>query len=194
MCGCFIFKKKSAEQVADDLEIGSNLLETTSEDDVRPGMSPAVIVSDASGISATSMFWGYPMPYRKLIINARSETAPSKQLFKLAMQKQRCIIPATAFYEWDSNKTKVTFCREDEHVIYLAGIYLFVEAKKQFVILTTAANKSMIRVHDRMPLMIEAKDVNTWLFDSKQAEKMLKSQMPLLKSTYSCHQLTFIDL
>ncbi len=58
------------------------------------------------------------------------------------------------------------------------------------MILTTAANESMIRVHDRMPLMIDKSQVRTWLGDQAAAAEMLRMEMPLLRSHQEYEQLS----
>ena len=90
----------------------------------------------------------------------------------------------------DKDKNKVTFFRQDESPIYLAGFYQLSDNKDSFVILTTAANESMIKVHDRMPLMIEKDAVRDWLNDSDAAKEMLKAPMPQLKSRREYEQLS----
>ena len=99
-------------------------------------------------------------------------------------------MPAAGFYEWDKEKNKVTFFRKDKSPIYLAGFYQLSENHDSFVILTTAANESMIRVHDRMPLMIEKDKVRDWLYNNEAAKEMLSADMPLLDSSREYEQLS----
>ena len=47
------------------------------------------------------------------MINARSETAAVKPVFREALASRRCLIPADGFYEWQRNgKTKQPYCLE----------------------------------------------------------------------------------
>ena len=63
-------------------------------------------------------------------------------------------------------------------------------SRDSFVILTTKANESMIKVHDRMPLMIEKGRVRDWLYDIDAAKEMLAMDMPLLDSKREYEQLS----
>ena len=101
-------------------------------------------------------------------------------------------IPAEHFYEWDREKNKVTFSLPDSEIIYLAGFYNMVNNVDSFVILTTAANESMERVHDRMPLMIEERDVSDWIMEPGKTRELLHRKMPELHSEQEYKQLSFI--
>jgi putative SOS response-associated peptidase YedK len=50
------------------------------------------------------MRWGIVPAWKHgsapLLINARSETAATKPMFRKALQSRRCLIPANGFYEW----------------------------------------------------------------------------------------------
>src|SRR5438309_1302691 len=46
-------------------------------------------------------------------INARAETVASKPSFKEPLRRQRCLVPADAFYEWQRGRSgKQPFCFE----------------------------------------------------------------------------------
>lgn len=51
------------------------------------------------------------------------------------------------------------------------------ENERRFVIMTTAANESMIKVHDRMPLILEKGQLKDW-FDDRKMEQILH-QVPV---------------
>lgn len=44
-----------------------------------------------------------------LLINARAETAADKPAFAQALRQTRCIITASAFYEWNAQKRAFLF-------------------------------------------------------------------------------------
>lgn len=193
MCGRYFFGAETERDVEKDLELyeGSFVM---SAGDITPAMTPKVITSKKNGsskdVNISDMFWGLTGKDKKLIINARAESVTTKPMFSDSVLNRRCIIPATGFYEWDKDKNKVTFFKKDKSPIYLAGFYQLSDNKDSFVILTTAANESMIKVHDRMPLMIGGKEVRDWLHDNAAAKEMLSSQMPLLESSRDYEQLS----
>ena len=192
MCGRYFFDGETAKEIEDELELSPGLI-TTGAGDITPAMSPIVISADrgggGAGLRVSAMFWGVTQKDKKLVINARAESALEKPMFSDSVERRRLVIPAAGFYEWDKDKNKVTFYSKDKSPIYLAGFYQLSDNKDSFVILTTAANESMIKVHDRMPLMIEKNAVKDWIFDTDAAKEMLHMKMPLLESHQEYEQM-----
>ena len=134
--------------------------------DIYPSRKALVLTGTGQGLSAEEMLWGFPGYYQKgLLINARAETVLERKTFRDSVLHRRCIIPAGHFYEWDSGKNKATFLSKDGTVLYMAGCYRRFENEDRFVIITTQANDSVSRVHDRMPLILEKDELEAWLYD-----------------------------
>ena len=85
---------------------------------------------------------------------------------------RRSIVPADLFYEWqkhpDGRKQPMAIAREDEAPLAFGGIWEGWkspegEVVRSFAIITTAANREMVGIHNRMPLVLEAADWPTWL-------------------------------
>jgi putative SOS response-associated peptidase YedK len=105
-------------------------------------------------------------------INARSETAADKPMFRTAFRKRRCLIPASGFFEWQATgaKKKQPFCIRlaDDKPFAFAGLW---EAWRPesgpplltCCILTTAANELVRPVHDRMPVILDPQHYGTWI-------------------------------
>lgn len=129
-------------------------------------------------LRADKMPWGFTASDKKLLINARSETALEKRMFSDGIRHRRCVVPASHFYEWDRNKVKNTFYRTDGGVIYLAGFYDLFENEDRFILLTTAAEGVMCPVHERMPLILERECVKDWIFDGGSIKDMLGGPSP----------------
>ena len=89
-------------------------------------------------------------------------------MFRRSIAFQRCVIPATGFYEWDAAKHKYFFQMPGQP-IYLAGIYDTISGVNCFIILTTEPNDSVAPIHDRMPLLLSHEQVRPWLVDAGAA-------------------------
>jgi putative SOS response-associated peptidase YedK len=112
------------------------------------------------------MKWGFAAFDGKLIINARSETAAEKPMFREAMLTRRCLIPASGYFEWKKDgkkKTKYAFHLPNSP-LYLAGC--FHQEKDSplpvFVILTRDAVNGLEEIHDRMPVIIPEERIIDW--------------------------------
>ena len=139
-------------------------------------------------IHAGIMRWGLPRYDGKgLIINTRSETALEKQMFYESMRYRRCVIPAKVFYEWDHQKHLTTFSLPDHSIIWMAGIY---DQEYRFSVLTTAANESVKKIHDRMPLILAREDLRQWLFDFYAVRDLMGKKMPVLKHRQDNEQMS----
>lgn len=159
--------------------------------DVYPSDSALIITGREKNLQAEEMHWGFKSyQNNQLMINARAETACQKSSFKDSVARRRCIIPAKHFYEWDAEKNKVTFASEESPVLYMAGFYNQFDGEDRFIILTTAANESMRRVHDRMPLILQKNQVEEWIYEDRMVEKFLKEEPPMLKSHQEYEQLS----
>ena len=89
-----------------DLEISSG------RKDVYPSQATVALANRDHTLTAVPMQWGFPHHTGKgLIINARSETALEKPIFRDSLLQRRCVIPAGGFYEWSRLKEKVDFYR-----------------------------------------------------------------------------------
>ena len=113
------------------------------------------------------MKWGFIAYNGKPVINARSETALEKPMFKNSMLERRCLIPASGYYEWQRNgarKTKYQ-CFVPNRFMYFAGCWRQEKNSplNTFVILTRPAAASVEAIHDRMPVIIPQERSGDWL-------------------------------
>lgn len=160
--------------------------------DIHPTETAPILTSASSVLECQWQRWGFPgFQKGKVIFNARSESAMEKPMFRDAVRHRRAVIPAAWFYEWDRNKQKHTFYREDGDALFMAGCYKKYEDGDRFVILTTQANASMESVHDRMPLILEREEAVVWLLEDGAAEKLLRKLPPLLERRTEYEQMSF---
>ena len=179
MCGVYHIDNKTVKEIQEIVhEITCKLNQTG---DIYPSQSAIVITGRKHKLIAEVMKWGFPHFQGKgLHINARAETVLEKRTFRNSALYHRCVIPACHFYEWDMSKNKATFYREDNSSLFFAGIYNSFEGENRFIILTTEANDSVIKVHDRMPLILERDEIEDWIFDEQFIEFARRKKSPML--------------
>jgi putative SOS response-associated peptidase YedK len=104
--------------------------------------------------------------------NARAETVASKSSFRAAFKQRRCLVPVSAFYEWQQcpGKRKQPYCIQmrEEGLFAIAGLWErwhdpsgpIVESCS---LITTEANELMRPIHDRMPVILDPEREKEWL-------------------------------
>jgi putative SOS response-associated peptidase YedK len=99
--------------------------------------------------------------------NARAETVREKPSFRGAFKYRRCLIPVNGYYEWQrsgSSKLPYYFTQANDNILVLAGLYeLWKEELLTCTVITTHANEKAREVHDRMPVILEEDDWQTWV-------------------------------
>ena len=178
-CSQILCKADEIEKVAHDID--QRIRQKNFAGDIFPTNVAPIIEKSEHGLKLDVCKWGYPLSQGKnLVINARAESVMDKPSFRNGILYHRILIPASGFYEWNRLKKKNTFSRYDAPVLYMAGFCDWFENERRFVIMTTAANESMIKVHDRMPLILEKGQLKDW-FDDKKMEQILHQVTVQLK-------------
>jgi putative SOS response-associated peptidase YedK len=121
--------------------------------------------------------WAKDEKFQQNTLNAKLETIAEKPSFK-AVEFQRCLIPATGFYEWKwldgkgKSKEKYLIQVEDSPIFCFAGLWskwidpLSGILRGTYTILTTEANPLMAEIHNskkRMPVILDISNEEEWL-------------------------------
>lgn len=147
-----------------------------SSHDIFPGQTAPVLLYDHEKLQLVDKTWGYPSPVdaKKLLFNARIERfyEAKPSLWDHSFKRQRCLIVCQSFYEYGPERIKKAngryyrqqyqFYNEHEPLTLVAGIY----DQDRFSMVTTAPNKTMAPIHQRMPLVIEPNELRRWLFQN----------------------------
>ena len=198
MCGRYQFSTseyKEFQQIVRDAQRRShqhNELNFPMAGDIAPTATAPVLIASGNKVVAEFQRWGIPGWRGGLMINARAETVCEKPMFRRSMAAQRCVVPATGYYEWDAGKHKYFFQLPGKP-LYLAGIYDNVEGMNCFVILTTKPNATVQDIHDRMPLILSHDQVRPWLTSDQDALQLLTLVPPALTRRSEDGQLGFED-
>jgi putative SOS response-associated peptidase YedK len=183
MCGRYRLSRRK-EALAEHFGTDFADLDWEPRYNIAPTQSVPAIWRDDRGptLHASLMRWGLIPSWATdpnigaRTINARSETAASKPSFREPLRKQRCLIPANGFYEWQrAAKRKQPFCFEvgDGGIFAFAGLWdrwrcPDGQAVETCTILTTTPNALLADVHDRMPVILAPEHYGCWLDPSMQ--------------------------
>jgi putative SOS response-associated peptidase YedK len=140
---------------------------------------PVVLEQPDGERLAELMRWGLIFPWAKddpkapRPFNARSETLAENAAFRKLASRQRCLVPAEGFYEWQQaergrGKQPYYFTVRDEPFLAFAGIYDHYRDESgqemgSYAVLTTSPNELMSRYHNRMPVILRPDDEADWL-------------------------------
>lgn len=188
MCGRFDIDARNPEirKLTEKIPVESQQLKLG---EVFPGDNALSLQRGETSPQVNVMKWGWPMKdSKKLLFNARAETAPDKPFFSSALRRNPAAIPVTGFYEWRSNpllknKERFLFKNMTENCFFLAGFYREIKdisTYPAFVLLTTKANSDMHPYHQRMPVMLAKEEIEPWL-DGTEMDYFLKRVQPPLK-------------
>ena len=150
---------------------------------------PAVRAADG-GRELVNLRWGFIPSWSKdgklAPINAMSETAPDKPMFRSAFRKRRCLIPADGFYEWKATpgvkrKQPYAIRLADDGPLAFAGLWETWDGPdgpvESCCILTTAPNDLTATIHNRMPVILDPRDFGQWLDPKEQDAAALAPMM-----------------
>ena len=143
--------------------------------EIRPADIAPVIARSRKGYNlAVPMKWGFSG--KSLVINARSETAAVRPMFRGLWENRRCVVPASCYFEWqhDAAKkatgTKYAIQPPGQTVTWLCGLYRLEEGLPAFVILTREPGEETRFIHDRMPLILPQEQIDAWISPGEKPE------------------------
>ncbi len=184
MCGRYWIEPESDEELLRIIDRMQRLdpdLPVKTEGEIFPGDGvPALCLSRAGNVRPFAMAWGYRLPGGKLVFNARSETAAERPMFRDGMLRRRCLLPMSAYFEWEKRpegKVKYRIAPEAGGPHYLAGIYRFEpDGFPACAVLTMDAAPELKFIHPRMPVIVSAAQSEAWL---RAGEAVYRGNPPL---------------
>jgi putative SOS response-associated peptidase YedK len=133
------------------------------------------------------------------MINARAESVAEKPAYRRPLRRQRCLVPASGFYEWKAtSEGKVPYYmhRKDDDLIAFAGLYdIWHDAAGQpvqtFTIITTPPNSLVAPIHTRMPAILSPDTEAIWLDTTVQDVTWLTELLrPYPVADLAAHQVS----
>lgn len=183
MCGRFFRENISWEEYR---ETALGILEPPDgafppHDDIRPTTLQPVVALGREGPALVVMRWDFlphwwskpPREKTFTTFNARIETVAASKTFSRAWTRaQRCLVPASGWYEW---KAEEGARKKRRHIVRLADRSAFAfaglwerarvsgEDVFSFTLLTTASSGAMADLHHRTPFPLRPAEGARWL-------------------------------
>lgn len=175
MCGRYVLELKDIFHQR--FGVPAQIMEFKSHFNVAPSNNMPVVTFDGKKRHLEIMRWGLIPHWAKdkkigyKMINARLETLSEKPSFKKSLHSQRCIVPASGFYEWQktqAGKRPYYIRPKDNDYFSFAGLYdIWKDEKDQeihsYTIITGLANSLVKKLHDRMPVILDKEQEAQWL-------------------------------
>ena len=144
---------------------------------IAPTNQVLTILSDGAKNHPRLMRWGLVPRWSKEInskytmINARDDRILTTRSYTGPFKNQRCLIPASGFYEWKRGPKQarwpMRFTLKSEDTFAFAGIWERAGPGDNEVlscsIITTAANRLVGTIHERMPVILAPGDYQHWM-------------------------------
>lgn len=199
MCGRYYIDidMKEIKKIAE--EAGRNIYKDFKMGEIFPTNIAPIYIQDEEAMRPFLAKWGLPKWDGKgTIINARAETVEHKPMFKKLMADKRCLVPASAYFEWKevpgSKEKDKYIIKKHDSLLYFAGLYNIVPKHKQeqlsmfdtnaneydmyYTIITKDADKSISHIHNRMPVIFDKQKISDWL-EGKSIDEILNKEIEL---------------
>jgi putative SOS response-associated peptidase YedK len=185
MCGRFV-SASSPDEIARYFDAAAPEAQLEPSYNVAPTNDVYAVLSDGKVRRVDAFHWGLVPIWAKdpkvgsKMINARAETLATKNAYKPALKRRRCLIPADGFYEWKKipgakRKQPYFIHRTDGEPYAFAGLWEVWKGPKDAdgtrtgdplrscTIITTTPNDTMAQIHDRMPVILPPSAWDRWL-------------------------------
>lgn len=147
---------------------------------IAPSAVVPAVCSDHTGVRTAPLQWGLIPSWAKdaaigvRLANARDDSVRHKPSFRRAFASRRALVFADLFYEWQAvpgAPRKQPWCirRHDDAPFAFAALWerwtdsATEQSRDTFTLITTRPNAVLSPIHDRMPVMLAAADLDRWL-------------------------------
>lgn len=181
MCGRFALNENPSK-LAEHFNLSGDL-DFSPSWNIAPSSRICTITDDSEGHRQLyKMKWGLIPSWANdatignKLANARGETVAEKPSFRSAFKSRRCIIPASGFYEWKTEKgVKIPWyiSLKSAEPMAFACLWETWNDIESCCIITTDANALMEPIHDRMPVILDPDQWTIWMSHQEHQKDVL---------------------
>jgi putative SOS response-associated peptidase YedK len=152
---------------------------------VSPGTYRPIMHMHHGERRVDDVFWSYRARWAEgkvpICINARLEKLSNRYWARL-LEHGRGVVAAEGWYEWTGEKGRKQpwhIHRKDRQPLFMLALANFGRfhdnpAEAGFVLVTDDAAQGMLDIHDRKPLVVDARDAELWLDPALSPEQALQ--------------------
>lgn len=167
MCSRYELKARPKD-IAERFRVRGEVPLDLAKSEIRPTDPAPIILRVGTLRLALAARFGLSVTWNKMpVINARAETLAQKPTFRLLL-KNRCVIPASAYFEWRQDgkaRQRNRIALLDKNLMGFAGLF----NDDSFVIITCAPATEIANIHDRMPVILPRDAEDAWLDPANDA-------------------------
>jgi putative SOS response-associated peptidase YedK len=135
-------------------------------------------------------WWKKPLKALPATFNARAETVADKPMFRDAFKRNRCLIPASGYFEWHTTaegKQPYYMTPRDGSVLTIAGLWeewkdrVNDETITSCTMIITTATSFVSAIHDRMPVILDPDSIAPWLSGNAGTELLKPAREDALR-------------
>jgi putative SOS response-associated peptidase YedK len=152
---------------------------------VAPRQSIQVIVAADRERWLDEFRWGLVPFWAKDAVNADSLVLEEKRAFKRIFTKNRCVIPCDGYYVWQTSadgraRQPMRIVMNHRRAFGIAGLYDVWRSPsdgselRTVTLLTTAPNRLVAPMSDRMPVILDREGIDIWLDPSMKDRNRLR--------------------
>lgn len=194
MCGRFA-TRFNGDSLIRQLPLAASLLiraELKPRYNIAPTQAiPALRAADSATCHLDLLRWGLVPHWSKgpdsryAMHNARLEAVETKPAYRQAFARQRCLIPADGWYEWQARpqpagKQACFIHTRRDTVFCFAGLWDHWRDPsgallESCTIMTSAADSRLEAIHPRMPVVLDPQGYSSWLDPELTDSQTLKA-------------------
>ncbi|HDS1128639.1 TPA: SOS response-associated peptidase [Stenotrophomonas maltophilia] len=178
MCGRFVQRPILDFGLPSLVDLAPALAEIPPSYNLAPTQRASVILDRGTGRQVSRLAWGLLPSWAKAkslqgsTFNARIETVATKNAFRAAFKRRRCLVPMAGYYEWsisDVDGKKDPWFIHADGPLWAAGLWedasplLADDNLGTFTIITGDSSGVSADIHDRMPVWIDPGQLDAWL-------------------------------
>jgi len=171
---------------------------------IAPTQTSPILIGDGNSRIVRSMKWGLIPSWSKdesigsKMINARSETIQEKPSFQNLINQNRCVVITDGYYEWNRRQERSQpfyIFHPEKKLLPMAGLWTTWETTENeiinsYTVITTAPQKEISHIHNRMPAILNPMAIDEWIHCEKTPSNQAMTNLVSMVKPLAFHPVS----